>query len=349
MQQLYGAAEAESIPREVLVPVLPVNHKELAEWLSGVRGTRVEVRVPQRGDKRTLMDTVKRNAEQSLALHKIRRAGDLTSRGRALEEIQDALGLPEAPLRIECIDVSTMQGEDVVASLVVFEDGVPRKGDYRRFIIRGQDGQDDVRAVAETVTRRFSRQREDEAAQEAALQSGAPKRARFAYRPQLLVVDGGAPQVASARQALLDVGLDDLAVVGLAKRLEEVWLPGDPDPIILPRSSEGLYLLQRVRDEAHRFAIGHLRKRRAQRSIASVLDDVPGLGEVRRKAVLAHFGSVKKLRAATLEQVAEVPGIGPATAAAIVAAVAVPTEPAVNVTTGEIIDESVEAAEGVRS
>jgi excinuclease ABC subunit C len=204
--------------------------------------------------------------------------------------------------------------------------------------------------VAETVTRRFSRQRDDEAAQEAAIESGAPRRARFAYRPQLLVVDGGAPQVASARQALLDVGLDDLAVVGLAKRLEEVWLPGDPDPIILPRTSEGLYLLQRVRDEAHRFAISHLRKRRAQRSIASVLDDVPGLGEVRRKAVLAHFGSVKKLRAATLAEVAEVPGIGPATAAAIVAAVAVPTEPAVNVTTGEIIDESVgSAAEGVRT
>jgi excinuclease ABC subunit C len=350
IQQLYGAAEADSIPREVLVPVLPSNHKELAEWLSTVRGTRVEVRVPQRGDKRALMDTVRRNAEQSLALHKIRRAGDLTSRGQALEEIQEALGLPDAPLRIECIDVSTMQGEDVVASLVVFEDGVPRKSDYRRFIIRGQDGQDDVRAVAETVTRRFSRQRDDEAAQEAAIESGAPKRARFAYRPQLLVVDGGAPQVASARQALLDVGLDDLAVVGLAKRLEEVWLPGDPDPIILPRTSEGLYLLQRVRDEAHRFAISHLRKRRAQRSIASVLDDVPGLGEVRRKAVLAHFGSVKKLRAATLAEVAEVPGIGPATAAAIVAAVAVPTEPAVNVTTGEIIDDSVgSAAEGVHT
>ena len=350
IQQLYGAAEADSIPREVLVPVLPSNHKELAEWLSTVRGTRVEVRVPQRGDKRTLMDTVRRNAEQSLALHKIRRAGDLTSRGQALEEIQEALGLPEAPLRIECIDVSTMQGEDVVASLVIFEDGVPRKSDYRRFIIRGQDGQDDVRAVAETVTRRFSRQRDDEAAQEAAIESGAPKRARFAYRPQLLVVDGGAPQVASARQALLDVGLDDLAVVGLAKRLEEVWLPGDPDPIILPRTSEGLYLLQRVRDEAHRFAISHLRKRRAQRSIASVLDDVPGLGDVRRKAVLAHFGSVKKLRAATLAEVAEVPGIGPATAAAIVAAVAVPTEPAVNVTTGEIIDESVgSTAQGVRT
>jgi excinuclease ABC subunit C len=350
IQQLYGAAEADSIPREVLVPVLPSNHKELAEWLSSVRGTRVEVRVPQRGDKRTLMETVRRNAEQSLALHKVRRAGDLTSRGQALEEIQEALGLPEAPLRIECIDVSTMQGEDVVASLVVFEDGVPRKSDYRRFIIRGQDGQDDVRAVAETVTRRFSRQRDDEAAQEAAIESGAPKRARFAYRPQLLVVDGGAPQVASARQALLDVGLDDLAVVGLAKRLEEVWLPGDPDPIILPRTSEGLYLLQRVRDEAHRFAISHLRKRRAQRSIASVLDDVPGLGEVRRKAVLAHFGSVKKLRAATVEEIAEVPGIGPATAAAIVAAVAVPTEPAVNVTTGEIIDDSVvAAAEGLRS
>jgi excinuclease ABC subunit C len=350
IQQLYGASEPEAIPREVLVPVLPANHQQLAQWLSGVRTTRVEIRVPQRGDRRVLMDTVRRNAEQSLALHKIRRAGDLTSRGRALEEIQDALGLPEAPLRIECIDVSTMQGEDVVASLVVFEDGIPRKSDYRRFIIRGQDGQDDVRAVAETVTRRFARQRADEAAIAEDLENGGPRRPRFAYRPQLLVVDGGAPQVASARQALLDLGLDDLAVVGLAKRLEEVWLPGDPDPVILPRTSEGLYLLQRVRDEAHRFAIGHLRKRRAQRSIASVLDDVPGLGEVRRKALLAQFGSVKRLRAATSAEIAEVPGIGPATAAAIVAAVAVPTEPAVNVTTGEILDDStVTTAEGLRT
>jgi len=349
LQQLYGAGEAESVPREVLVPVLPTNVLELSEWLSGLRGSHVDIRVPQRGDKRVLMDTVRRNAEQSLALHKVRRAGDLTSRGRALEEIQDALGLPEAPLRIECIDVSTMQGEDVVASLVVFEDGLPRKSDYRRFIIRGQQGQDDVRAVAETVTRRFARQRQDDAEQ--AAQAADPTatqvgRRRFAYRPQLLVVDGGAPQVTAARQALLELGLDDLAVAGLAKRLEEVWLPGDPDPVILPRASEGLYLLQRVRDEAHRFAIGHLRKRRAQRSIASVLDDVPGLGEVRRKALLAHFGSVKKLRAASVSEIAEVSGIGPTTAAAIAAVVSAPTTPAVNVTTGEILDEPAAVTEG---
>lgn len=344
IQQLYGAADPEAVPREVLVPVQPTSAAELGQWLSELRGSRVDIKVPQRGDKRALMETVRGNAEHSLALHKVRRAGDLTSRSQALEEIQEALDLPDAPLRIECIDISTMQGEDVVASLVVFEDGLPRKSDYRRFIIRGQDGQDDVRAVAETVTRRFARQKDDDAALEA---DPTRPRKRFAYRPQLLVVDGGAPQVNAARQALVEVGLSDLAVVGLAKRLEEVWLPGDPDPIILPRSSEGLYLLQRVRDEAHRFAISHLRKRRAQRSIASVLDDVPGLGEVRKKALLTYFGSVKRLRAASVAEVAEVPGIGPATAAAIVAAVAAPQEPAVNVTTGEVLDDVTSAVGGL--
>ena len=323
----------------------------------------VALRVPRRGDKRALLETVARNAEQTLVLHKTRRAGDLTARSRALAEMQEALNLAEAPLRIECIDVSNLQGTEVVASLVVFEDGLARKSEYRRFAVRGVEGQDDVASVREVVTRRFRRYLEDrEQSVELEIDLAADPTAgttmdvrpgidpdtgrprKFAYAPNLLVVDGGAPQVAAAKGALNDLGIDEIAVVGLAKRLEEVWLPDEAEPVILGRTSEALYLLQRVRDEAHRFAIAYHRQRRSRSMTASALDDVPGLGETRRKALLRHFGSLKRLRAATESEVAEVPGLGPRTAAAVVNALRSPAdqsadEPtAVNVSTGEILD-----------
>ena len=326
------------------MPVLPTDLESTVTWLSELRGSHVDLRVPQRGDKRDLMETVTRNAAQALMLHKTRRGGDLTARSQALEELQEALGLPEAPLRIECVDVSHLQGTDVVASLVVFEDGLARKSEYRRFAIRGsEDGiSDDTRSIAEVVTRRFRRLLEEQVDPDDPTPgidpvTGRPK--KFAYPPQLFVVDGGQPQVEAAQAALSELGLTDVAIVGLAKRLEEVWLPGDPDPVILPRTSEGLYLLQRVRDEAHRFAITYQRQKRGKRMVESILDDVPGLGEARKKAVLRQFGSLKRLRAATVEELASVPGIGPTVAQAVVDALAASAPaPAVNTATGEIVE-----------
>jgi len=342
---LYGDQTGDAIPREVLVPELPTQVMTSKQWLSDRRGTLVDIRVPQRGDKRDLMATVTRNAEQGLALHKTRRGGDLTTRSQALEELQEYLGLSEAPLRIECIDVSHLAGTDIVASLVVFEDGLPRTSEYRRFAIRGMsdDGiSDDTRSIAEVVNRRFRRYLAERTETDGDLPGIDPTTGRarkFAYPPQLLVVDGGAPQVEAAQAALSELGMSDIAVVGLAKRLEEVWLPGDPDPVILPRTSEGLYLLQRIRDEAHRFAITYQRQKRGKRMIESLLDDVPGLGDIRRKAVLKQFGSLKRLKAASIDEIASVPGIGPSIAQAIFDTLAAhnPT-PGVNVTTGEIIE-----------
>ena len=254
---------------------------------------------------------------------------------------------PQVPLRIECYDISHTQGTEVVASMVVFEDGLPRKGEYRRFIIRTVEGSNDVGAMHEVLTRRFTRLieerrqagREDESGPLLVdPTTGAPR--KFAYAPSLVVVDGGAPQVAAAERALADLGVVDVALCGLAKRLEEVWLPGEEYPLILPRASEGLYLLQRVRDEAHRFAITHHRGRRSASMVESLLDDVPGLGEIRRKALITYFGSLRKLRAATVEQIAQVPGIGPRTAASIKEALAGQEPPvAINVTTGEVIEQ----------
>jgi excinuclease ABC subunit C len=343
--QFYGA-EAEqagaSIPREVLVPALPEDAAALGEWLSQQRGARVDLRVPRRGDKRALAETVARNAAQALTQHKLKRASDLTARSQALAELQDALALPSAPLRIECFDISHVQGTNVVASMVVFEDGLARKSEYRRFAMRSGTGDTDW--IAEVVRRRFARFLQeqvelgadadsDPAAEEreradghpAALVEGPEGRLRprrFAYPPNLLVVDGGAPQVAAAAAVLADLGIDDVALVGLAKRLEEVWLPGESYPTILPRTSEGLYLLQRVRDEAHRFAITYHRQKRSKAMTVSALDNIPGLGRTRRKALLLRFGSLKKLREATAAEIATVPGIGPRTAEAVVAAVA---------------------------
>ncbi|MGW1163316.1 excinuclease ABC subunit UvrC [Streptomyces sp. NPDC002513] len=347
LQQLYGEETGDSVPKEVLVPALPDPIEPVQDWLTGRRGSHVSLRIPQRGDKKALMETVQRNAQQALALHKTKRASDLTTRSRALEEIAEALDLDSAPLRIECYDISHLQGEDVVASMVVFEDGLQRKSEYRRFQIKGFEGQDDVRSMHEVITRRFRRYLAEKektgewADGEVALTEDDGRPRRFAYPPQLVVVDGGQPQVAAARRALDDLGIDDIAVCGLAKRLEEVWLPDQDDPVVLPRTSEGLYLLQRVRDEAHRFAITYQRTKRAKRVRSSPLDEVPGLGETRKQALVKHFGSVKKLRSATIDQIQEVPGIGRKTAGTIAVALAqaAPAAPAVNTATGEIMEE----------
>ena len=312
-----SAARRSAIPREVLVPSLPPDAATVEDWLAGRRGSRVSLRVPQRGDKKALLDTVARNAGESLALHKTRRASDLSTRSAALAEIQESLGLDEAPLRIESYDVSNLQGTHVVASMVVFEDGLARKPEYRRFAIKGLDGTDDVAAIHEVITRRFRRYLDERAAGPPGLDELAADgghRRKFTYPPNLLVIDGGPAQVAAAVRALDELGVVDVAVCGLAKRLEEVWLPGEDEPVILPRSSEGLYLLQRVRDEAHRFAITYHRARRAAALTASELDAVPGLGPARRATLLRQFGSVRKLRGATVQEIAAVPGFGQRTA-----------------------------------
>ena len=352
LQQVYGGESPEGVPREVLVPVLPPDPVHMSEWLTRLRGAQVDLRVPRRGDKRALMETVRRNAEQSLVRHKVTRAGDLTARSVALQELQEGLDLISAPLRIECFDVSHVQGTNVVASMVVFEDGLPRKAEYRRFIVKGAIGAmgeataqiDDTAAMHEVLTRRFKRYLDDRAEasdiEGMAIDPDTGRPRRFAYSPNLVVVDGGLPQVNAARSALEALGIDNVALVGLAKRLEEVWLPGQEFPVILPRTSEGLYLLQRVRDEAHRFAITFHRQRRSKAMTTSVLDDIPGLGDIRRKALLRHFGSVKRLKEASVEQIREVPGIGAALGATIHVTLhdpATQTAPAVNLTTGEVL------------
>ncbi|GBQ01277.1 excinuclease ABC subunit UvrC [Streptomyces spongiicola] len=374
LQQLYGEESGDAVPREVLVPALPDDPAAVTQWLGGRRGSAVSLRVPQRGDKKDLMATVGRNAQQALVLHKTRRASDLTTRSRALEEIAEALGLDSAPLRIECFDISHLQGQDVVASMVVFEDGLPRKSEYRRFQIKGRagdtqlwhgEGQDDARSMHEVISRRFRRylmEREKTGewavpeggeagsagaageAPAAPADDGRPR--RFAYPPQLVLVDGGQPQVAAARRALDELGIDDVAVAGIAKRMEEVWLPGEDDPVVLPRSSEGLYLIQRVRDTAHDFAIRYQRSKRTKRLRSGPLDSVPGLGAARKQALIKYFGSVRRLRQATVEQICEVPGFGRKTAEAVAAALAqaAPAAPAVNMATGEIIEEDDGAA-----
>jgi len=348
-----GSPEGNGIPREVLVPELPPELDAITQWLADRRGGPVQLRVPHRGDKKTLAETVARNAKEGLALHKLRRASDLTTRSQALQEIQDALGLDEAPLRIECYDVSNLQGTHVVASMVVFEDGLARKSEYRRFSVRGYDGTDDISAIREVITRRFRRylaEREEapelgmfgdelpgdrglgeEDDSERPVVSSKPK---FAYPPNLVVVDGGAGQVAAAAGALAGLGIDDVAVCGLAKRLEEVWLPGEEYPVILSRTSEGLYLLQRVRDEAHRFAITYHRAKRGKAATVSALDRVPGLGPARRRALLKKFGSVRALSAAPAQEIATVQGIGPRLAETIVTALRSPATDGGSASTG---------------
>ncbi|KUM33127.1 excinuclease ABC subunit UvrC [Arthrobacter sp. EPSL27] len=375
LQQVYGEEVGLQgrLPREVLVPVEPSNDAELAQWLSGLRGARVDIRVPRRGDKATLLSTVRDNAEHALKLHKSRRAGDLTMRSQALQELQEALELPVALLRIECFDISHVQGTNVVGSMVVVEDGLPKKSDYRKFSVTGAAATDDTAAMHDVLTRRFRNYLQEQAVQaDAARQPGhqamltaaadaavagppsaaadnlradtttpAP-RAKFAYPPNLVVVDGGKPQVNAAARALAELGIDDVYVVGLAKRLEEVWLPDSDFPVILPRASAGLYLLQRIRDEAHRFAISFHRQKRGKAMTVSALDGVPGLGDSKRKALLAEFGSVKSIRAATAEELTGAKGIGPSLAAAIVRHFSddanTATVPAINMTTGEVLE-----------
>ncbi|WP_026552273.1 excinuclease ABC subunit UvrC [Arthrobacter sp. H20] len=365
LQQVYGDGSSSNnqIPREVLVPELPSNAGEMAIWLAGLRGARVDLRVPRRGDKATLLGTVEQNAADALRLHKSRRAGDLTTRSAALQELQEALDLPHPLMRIECFDISHVQGTNVVASMVVVEDGLPRKADYRRFSITGDAARDDTASMYDVIQRRFRNYLaektspvlqglKDEAADDGAAAAPladtttAVPRQKFAYPPNLVVVDGGQPQVHAAQRALEDLGIDDVFVIGLAKRLEEVWLPDSDFPVILPRASEGLFLLQRIRDEAHRFAIAFHRQKRGKSMTASALDSVPGLGPAKKKALLGHFGSVKKVRAASLEELQVVPGVGPSLAetlhrslsAAAADGAPAATVAAVNMATGEILD-----------
>lgn len=297
-----------------LPPELIINRQvdeSLAKFLSELRGAKVEIRIPQRGEKLELSQTVERNARYSLIQYLSKRANDAAVSGKALTQIQEALALDTPPLRIECFDISNTSGTTVVASMVVFEDGQAKKSDYRRFIIETETAKDDTRAMYQVITRRMKRWISD---QNVEIGEVAGK---FAYAPNLIVVDGGAPQVAAAERALMELGIADIAVVGLAKRLEEIWLPGNPDPIILPRNSEGLYLLQRVRDEAHRFAITFHRSRRSKIMLESLLDEIEDLGPSRRAALLDRYGSVSAIRKATIEDIAKTPGIGERLASAI--------------------------------
>ena len=323
-----GQTTRAVIPRQIMVHTEPQDSKQVSTVLSDLRGGPVELRVPQRGDKKALMDTVYRNAKDALKQHKLKRVGDLTARSAALQDLQSALFLDTAPLRIECIDISHIQGTDVVASLVVFEDGLPRKSSYRRYRIKeaaGEGHSDDVASIAEVTRRRFKRHQDDKLhvpdeeleattfSDEDVTEESADGK-KFAYPPQLFVVDGGLPQVNAAQKVFDELGVVDVALIGLAKRLEEIWVPGDDEPIILPRGSEALYLLQHIRDEAHRFAISYHRQQRSKRLRSSALDAVPGLGPARRADLVKHFGSVKKLKQASVEEITEVKGFGPALA-----------------------------------
>ena len=331
----------EPVPREILVPELPADAPRLTEWLEDLRGGKVRLRVPQRGDKKALMDTATANASQALAQHKIARAGDLTTRSAALRDLQEALWMEDSPLRIECTDISHIQGTDVVASLVVFEDGLPRKSDYRRYRIReaaGDGHSDDVASIAEVVRRRFRRHGQDRLVVpagddggdlldgEVTVEQAEASSKKFAYPPQLFIVDGGKPQVNAAQEVLDELGVTDVTLVGVAKRLEELWVPGDEYPVILPRNSQALYLIQQIRDEAHRFAITFHRASRGKRMTRSALDDVRGLGPTRRAQLVKAFGSVAKVRDAGVEGIAELPGFGLTLAEAVMQALT-PQEP----------------------
>ncbi|MFA5883692.1 MAG: excinuclease ABC subunit UvrC [Acidimicrobiia bacterium] len=312
VEQLYAEANPEDVPREVLVPVAPEDIELYEEFLGTARGSKVRVRVPQRGTKRELLRMVTHNAQEAFTQHKLRRASDHNARARALTALQDALALAEAPLRIECFDISNLQGTEIVASMVVMEDALPKRSDYRRFKIRTTDGQDDFASMEEALTRRFRRYLDER-------DEGARAGKRFSYPPNLLLVDGGKGQLGVAVRVLEELGLEDIAVASLAKRFEEVYRPGQADPIRIPRDSEALYLLQQVRDEAHRFAITYHRQLRGKRSIQSVLDDVPGLGPVRRNRLLKELGSVKALRACTEDELVALPWLPEVVARAVYA------------------------------
>jgi excinuclease ABC subunit C len=336
LYSIYGNGSI-SIPRNIYLNSQPENLLELEQWLSGVSGSKVEIKVPQRGDKVELLDTVKRNAQYSLIQYVSKRATDAAVSGKALTEIEEMLGLNRTPLRIECFDISNISGTSVVASMVVFEDGMPKKSEYRRFIIDTSEGWDDTRAMHQVITRRLKRMLDDRKVDLAEVSETGGRISKFAYPPALIVVDGGKPQVSAAQRALGELGITDIALCGLAKRLEEVWLPNNADPLIFPRNSEGLYLLQRIRDEAHRFAITFHRSRRSKVMLESLLDEIPGLGSARRAALLERFGSVTAIRKAAVSELATTPGIGEKLAETIAQSLAqIGKGEQVNMTTGEI-------------
>ena len=307
---IYSQSSPADIPNEIFLNREPVDQEALEAWLSGLRGAKVSIKVPQRGEKVELLQTVSRNAHYALIQFLSKRATDAAVSGKALLEIEEQLGLKRTPLRIECYDISNISGTSVVASMVVFEDGMAKKSEYRRFIIDTKEATDDTRAMHQVITRRMKRLLNDRAVDESDVAAIGGKLSKFSYPPQLIVVDGGAPQVAAAQRALDELGITDVALCGLAKRLEEVWRPGESDPLILPRTSEGMYLLQRIRDEAHRFAITFHRSRRSKVMLESILDEIPQMGQARRAALLEQFGSVAALRKATLAEIAMTPGIG---------------------------------------
>ena len=336
LYSIYGNGSI-SIPRNIYLNSQPENLAELEQWLTSVNGSKVEIKVPQRGDKFELLETVKRNAQYSLIQYVSKRATDAAVSGKALTEIEEMLSLNRTPLRIECFDISNISGTSVVASMVVFEDGLPKKSEYRRFIIDTSEGWDDTRAMHQVITRRLKRMLDDRNVDLAEVSETGGRISKFAYPPALIVVDGGKPQVSAAQRALSELGITDIALCGLAKRLEEVWLPNNADPLIIPRNSEGLYLLQRIRDEAHRFAITFHRSRRSKVMLESLLDEIPGLGSARRTALLDRFGSVTAIRKATELELAATPGIGEKLAETITQSLAqIGKGEAVNMTTGEI-------------
>lgn len=340
---IYSQSAPSDIPTEIYLNQKPTDAIALEEWLSELKGSKVAIKVPQRGEKVELLETVERNAHYALVQYLSKRATDAAVSGKALLELEEELQLSRTPLRIECYDISNISGTSVVASMVVFEDGLAKKSEYRRFIIDTETAQDDTKAMHQVITRRMKRLIADRTVNPMEVAETGGKLSKFAYPPQLIVVDGGAPQVAAAQLALDELGITDIALCGLAKRLEEVWMPGDKDPLILPRTSEGMYLLQRVRDEAHRFAITFHRSRRSKVMLESLLDDIPQLGESRRNALLARFGSVTAMRKASQEELAATPGIGITIAGIIfshLSALSASTQSSVDVTTGEILDSS---------
>lgn len=301
---LESVYSEHDVPRSILVPVEPAEKALIEKWLCEKRGSRSRVAVPQRGTKRLLLGTVTENAQQAFMRHRLKRASDFASRSRQLRELQEILGMEDAPLRIECYDISNTGPTEAVGSMVVFEDGLPKKSDYRRFAIKWSQGQDDFANMGEVIRRRFARCSEDKDQPE-----NEDKPRRFAYPPNLVVIDGGKGQLNKAVEAMDELGVEDVATISLAKRMEEVFLPGRAEPILIPRTAEALYLLQQIRDEAHRFALAYHRQRRGKKMTQSALDGIPGLGEVRRKKLLRQFGSVKRMREASVEDLAAVQGM----------------------------------------
>jgi len=333
--QIYSEFEPA---KEILVNTT-IDNPSLAEFLSNRLGSKVSIKQPERGEKSEILDMVKRNAHHALVQFLSKRSNDAGISGRALEELATALDMEELPLRIECFDISNIQGTSVVASMVVFEDGQSKKSEYRRFGIDDEEKFDDTRAMHHVITRRFKRYLAEKDLDLNEIEMSGGERPKFAYPPQLVIVDGGRGQVNAAARAFSELGITDITLVGLAKRLEEIWFPDQSYPVILPRHSEALYLVQRIRDEAHRFAITFHRSKRSKLMLESLLDEIPHLGEVRRQALVERFGSVAALKKASLEEISEVPGIGPKTAESIVATLLESGESyAVDAATGEIVE-----------